>query len=112
MFRQLLNWRTLLALIAILIVSGTIWYSSYLADKIEKDERKKVELWVEAVTSLSNPVNTETKLASMISIQQTEIPIIETTEKDSIMTWVNLDSVSVERGWPEEDSIRTANSNS
>lgn len=111
MFRQLLNLRSLLALIAILIVSGTIWYSSYLADKIEKDERKKVELWVEAVTSISNPSNNETSLASMITLKN-EIPIIETTEKDSITTWVNLDSSRVEEGWKKNDTLRILNNNS
>jgi len=111
MFRQLLNWRSLLALIAILIVSGTVWYSSYLADKIERDERKKVELWVEAVTSISNPSNNETGLASMITLQN-EIPIIETNEKDSITTWVNLDSSLVEEGWKKNDSVRNLNTNS
>lgn len=112
MFRQLVNWRSLLALIAILIVSGTILYSSYLADKIEKDERKKVELWVEAVTSLSNPSNTETRLAAMITIQQNEIPIIEATEKDSITSWVNLDSAKIEKGWAKKDSLHIPNTNS
>jgi hypothetical protein len=112
MLRQLLNWRSLLALIAILIVSGTIWYSSYLADKIEKDERKKVELWVEAVTSINNPANTETGLASKITIQQNEIPIIEATESDSITNWVNLDSTSVEKGWPKQDGLHILNDNS
>ncbi|MBO9684170.1 MAG: HAMP domain-containing histidine kinase [Flavisolibacter sp.] len=112
MFRQLLNWRSLLALIAILIVSGTILYSSYLADKIEKDERKKVELWVEAVSSINNPDNTETGLASMITLQQKEIPIIETTEKDSITIWANLDSAKVERGWAKDDTLHDPNSNS
>jgi signal transduction histidine kinase len=112
MFRQLLNWRSLLALIAILIVSGTVWYSSYLADKIEKDERKKVELWVEAVTSISNPANTETGLASKITIRQNDIPIIETTETDSITSWVNLDSALVERGWAKEDTLHIPNNNS
>jgi len=111
MFRQLLNWRSLLALIAILIVSGTVWYSSYLADKIEKDERKKVEIWVEAVTSISNPSNNETGLASKITLTN-EIPIIETTEKDSITTWVNLDSSLVEEGWEKNDSLRILNNNS
>jgi len=111
MFRQLLNWRSLLALIAILIVSGTVWYSSYLADKIEKDERKKVEIWVEAVTSISNPSNNETGLASKITLTN-EIPIIETTEKDSITTWVNLDSSLVEEGWKKNDSLRILNNNS
>lgn len=112
MFSQLLNWRTLLALVAILIVSGTVWYSSYLADKIAKDERKKVELWAEAIRSINNPNNTETALASQITLQQTETPIIETSEKDSITNWVNLDSAKVENGWIENDSLRVSNNNS
>ena len=111
MIGQLFNLRSLLALVAILIVTGTIFYSSYLADKIEKDERKKVELWVEAVTSISNPNNTETALASKVTLQQNDIPIIETTEKDSISNWVNLDSASVEKGWEKEDTVRYANTN-
>lgn len=37
MFTQLLNWRTLLAVIAIAIVTGTIFYSQYLAKKIAND---------------------------------------------------------------------------
>ncbi len=48
MFRQLLNWRTVLALVAILIVSGTIIYSQYLAKKIAREEKQKVEEWVKA----------------------------------------------------------------
>lgn len=112
MFGHLLNWRNLLALVAIFIVSGTVWYSSYLADKIEKDERKKVELWAEAIRSINNPTNTETALASQITLQQTEIPIIETSEKDSITNWVNLDSAKVEQGWNENDSLRFSNNNS
>lgn len=111
MFRQFFNWRILLAVVAILIVSGTLWYSSYLADKIEKDERKKVELWAEAIRSINNPTNTETALASQISLQQKEIPIIETTEKDSITNWVNLDSSRVEKGWNKNDSLRLPNNN-
>ena len=48
MFRQILNWRTVLALIAIFIISGTIFYSQYLASKIAKEEKQKVEQWIEA----------------------------------------------------------------
>src|SRR6476469_6712599 len=110
MFRLLLNWRTLLSLVAILIVSGTIWYSSYLARKIADDERKKVTLWVEAGNSINNPANTETRLASMILIQK-EIPIIETTEKDSITNWVNLDSAEVVNGWDKGDTAFVLNRN-
>ena len=112
MFHQWLNWRTLLALVAICIVSGTIWYSSYLADKIENDERKKVTLWVEAGKSIANPNNQDVLLPSLIIINQKEIPIIATTEKDSIVEWINLDSAQVLRGWPEGDTARLLNNNS
>lgn len=84
MFRQPLNWRTLLALIAIFIVSGTVWYSSYLANKIEKEERQKVELWVQAGISISDLAITDTRLPLMVT-QQNDIPIIATNERDSIM---------------------------
>ena len=48
MIQQWLNWRTLLFVIAFFIVSGTIFYSNYLGKKIAKEEKQKVETWVEA----------------------------------------------------------------
>ncbi|TCZ68339.1 sensor histidine kinase [Flaviaesturariibacter aridisoli] len=92
MFRSLLNLRALLALIAILIVSGTIWYSSYLAAKIEREERQKVEEWVEAGKSLLNPASTDPTLAFKIQQDNDDIPIIWTNERDSIIEVKNLDS--------------------
>lgn len=98
MFRQLLNWRVLLALIAILIVSGTIAYSSYLAKKIEREERLKVEEWVEASTSLLNPNYTgDTRLHLRVLQNNSDIPIIWTNEKDSIFESINLDSVKLKK---------------
>jgi signal transduction histidine kinase len=93
MFRQLLNWRTVLALVAILIVSGTIWYSSYLADKIEREEKQKVGEWIVASKALLNASNTETELSFRIIQDNSDIPIIETDERDSITTYQNLDSL-------------------
>ena len=96
MFRQLLNWRTLLAVIAIFIVSGTIWYSSYLADKIEKEERRKVDAWVEASSLLASPNFTgDTRLNLRVINDNTDIPIIWTNERDSIIEFKNLDSAKV-----------------
>lgn len=92
MFRQILTWRTLLAVTAILIVSGTIWYSSYLAQKIENEERQKVEAWIEASKSLLNPSNTDVILPFKIIQNNDDIPIIETNEQDSITGFANLDS--------------------
>lgn len=85
--------RTFLGLCAILIVTGTIFYSNYLADKIAREERQKVQQWVEAGQFLINaPAESDTRLPSLILNEQTSIPIIETDEKDSITNWVNLDS--------------------
>lgn len=97
MFRSVLNWRFLLALVAILIVSGTIFYSSYLAKKIEQDERRKVEEWVEASNSLLNPKNTDTRLPFKIIQDNTDIPIIWTNERDSILEYKNLDSTKIQK---------------
>lgn len=87
------DWRSVIALVAILIVSGTIIYSRYLAQKIATEERQSVEQWVEAGKFLINsPSDADTKLASMILTQNTRIPIIETNENDSIIQYINLDS--------------------
>jgi len=92
MIRSMLNWRSLLALVAIVIVSATIIYSQYLARKIAADERQKMELWVDASKSmLSNP-GMDMTLPNFIRNGQQSIPIIETNEKDSITGFVNLDS--------------------
>jgi len=93
MFRQLLNWRTVLAIIAILIISGTVIYSQYLARKIARDEKLKVEQWIDASKSLINAQETsDITFAFRIVKDNQSIPIIETNEKDSITNWINLDS--------------------
>jgi signal transduction histidine kinase len=93
MFQQIFNWRAGLAFIAILIVTGTIFYSRYLARKIASQERLKVEQWVEASKSVLDPKNTDTELSLRIVRDNTDIPIIETNEKDSITAYQNLDSI-------------------
>jgi signal transduction histidine kinase len=96
MYRQFFSWRFLLAFVAILIVTGTIFYSKYLANKIAKDEKQKVQEWVEASTTILNPNTSEdTRLALKIIRDNNDIPIIWTNEKDSIIDHRNLDSLKV-----------------
>ncbi len=84
----------LLTLIAILIVSGTIFYSDYLSKKIGKEETQKIEAWVEAQKTIMNATDqTDITLATRIATENDDIPIIETNEKDSITnSYVNIDS--------------------
>ncbi len=98
MIFQLFNWRTLLAIIAIAIVTGTIFYSNHLAKKIAQDEKIKVEHWVAAEIDITNPNTTETALSSSIVIDNSkDIPMIAVTEKDSIFDYYNLDSSKIKK---------------
>ena len=93
MFRQILNWKIGLAMLAIGIATGTIFYSQYLAKKIAAEEKQKVAQWVEAGKYIINSSDTaDIKLATLITTKNTSIPIIETNEKDSITLFINLDS--------------------
>ncbi len=97
MIQQWFNWRTALAFIAICIVSGTIFYSQYLAKKIAHEERQNVEAWVEAQKTILHASDSSSlNLAVKISSDNNSIPIIETNEKDSITgNYVNIDSSKV-----------------
>jgi signal transduction histidine kinase len=98
MIQQWINGKTLLFLIAAAIVTGTIFYSTYLAKKIAKDEKKKVEVWAEAQRTILNASDeVSLNLAVKIALENKEIPIIETNERDSINigNCVNLDSAKI-----------------
>ncbi len=92
MIPSLSNWRTWLALLALVIVTGTIFYSRYLSKKIAREERDKVELWVTASKAIFDNPDMPLTLPNLIRNEQTHIPIIETNEKDSIVNYINLDS--------------------
>jgi signal transduction histidine kinase len=83
MFTQLLNIRTLLGVIAVAIVTGTIFYSNYLARKIAAEERKKVSIWVQALkTRAETTEKPALNLTNIITSENTDIPIIEANEQD------------------------------
>lgn len=96
MFRQLFNLRSALALIAVAIVTGTIFYSNFLSKKIEVEEREKISQWIEANKFIATaPPNANLTLASEIQQQNTDIPIIWTNENDSIIDSRNIDSIAI-----------------
>jgi signal transduction histidine kinase len=99
MIPQWLNWRIILVCIAILLVSGTIFYSEYVSGKIAREERKNVEAWVEAQRTILNSSDSASiNLATKISTENNQIPIIETNEKDIITgNYINLDTTLVKK---------------
>ncbi len=91
---QWINGRTFIFLIAACIVTGTIFYSEYLSEKIAADEKQRVETWFEAQkTLLFADDKASLNLASKISSENRDIPIITTNEKDSITNdYLNIDT--------------------
>ena len=95
MFQQILNWRTGLAAIAILIVTGTIFYSQYVSRKIAKEERVRVTAFGESlkIKALSDDPNV-LYFTNKIAGDNVDIPIIETDENDNPSgQYVNLDTL-------------------
>ena len=94
MFPNLFNWRSALAIVAIAIVTGTIFYSQYIAKKIAADERKKVNVWVQSLkTRATATEESALALTNTITSENTDIPIIETDENDNPSgSWLNLDT--------------------
>ena len=96
MIQPLFNWRTGLAIIAIAIVSGTVFYSQFLARKIAREERGKVAEWVEAGKLLVQDTSgISDKLTITIITENKTIPIIVTNERGQILDHANLDSAMV-----------------
>ncbi|HQV38248.1 MAG: HAMP domain-containing histidine kinase [Flavobacteriales bacterium] len=51
------RWKLVLALVAMTIVGASLWYSSRIVNKVRLEERRKVELWAEAVRNRAQLVN-------------------------------------------------------
>jgi signal transduction histidine kinase len=84
MLNQFFNWRTSLAIIAIAIVTGTVFYSNYLSEKLAADEREKVAVWVQSLkTRAAVTDQAALDLTNAITSHNSTIPIIETDEHDN-----------------------------
>jgi signal transduction histidine kinase len=99
MITQLFNWRTALAIVAIAIVSGTVFYSNYLSKKIANDEREKVDVWVQSLkTRAAATEQVALDLTNAITSRNTTIPIIETDEFDNPSgQGLNLDTLEIKK---------------
>ncbi len=99
MIIRFLNLKTILAVIAICIVSGTIFYSQYIARKIALEETRKIEQWAEAVKNNSNPNLTVSNLTSKVLAENSiDIPILLVTENNELLDHRNIDTTGIYTG--------------
>jgi signal transduction histidine kinase len=87
--RNRLSWLILLAAAFIL---ASVLYSRYLADLLAAGERQKIEQWVGAQRFIAGAGPEQDILfATLVVSGQSEIPVIETDERDHITNHLNLD---------------------
>ena len=84
----------LLALIAIGIVTSTIFYSRYVSRKIAKEERDRVTAFGESLKMKARSNDPDIiAFTNQIAVENDDIPIIETDEKNNpTETYINIDS--------------------
>jgi signal transduction histidine kinase len=90
---KLSYWKGGLSIIGAAIVIGSFFYSNFLAEEISQREKKIVQEWVAAQKVVANAfAGEDLSISSIIIAEQKTIPVIETDEKDSVMSFINLDS--------------------
>jgi two-component system, sporulation sensor kinase D len=63
-------WKYFLGIFALLIIGASFWYTSFLATKIEREERLKLTLWAEAIQKKAKLVKYTAKLFSELSEEE------------------------------------------
>ncbi|PHX91525.1 MAG: ATP-binding protein [Flavobacteriales bacterium] len=86
--------RIILMLIALIIGIVTLYLSQLLIIKIAGEEKKKIEIWAEAQSILTDP-NTEGDLGFQLRVVQsnTTIPVILVDENNKIKQTLNIETL-------------------
>ncbi|MEI8279893.1 MAG: HAMP domain-containing sensor histidine kinase [Bacteroidota bacterium] len=94
--KQYLNWKSYLVVIALCIVAASLYYTNQLAAKLANEEKKKVELLVEGIKTISKAQGDQ-DLAFVLSVitQNTTIPLIIVDQKGKINDYKNIDTTGV-----------------
>jgi two-component system, sporulation sensor kinase D len=71
-------WKIILSIFAMVIIGLSLWYTNYLAKKIQEEERLRVKLWSETVK----------KQAELVNLTNQTFEQLKAEERDNIQDWV------------------------
>lgn len=90
------RWKQILLLSAILIGTGSLWYTNRLVADIKFTERQKMELWAEATRIvIGAPLESELAFPFSVIESNTHIPVILTDSVGHILGSKNIDTTKV-----------------
>ena len=75
------RWKYLLSLIAFLIVIGTNWYASHIANQVQKEERQKIKLWSQAIR----------KKADLVKLTNQSFFALSEKERENVELWAKAE---------------------
>ncbi len=84
--------------VSFIIVCLILWNTSVFFQKFKNEERIKMKILAESYQRISTAdLNSEMSLETSIIESNHNIPMLITTDKDSIIDWANLDSIKASR---------------
>lgn len=92
-----------LILLAIVIITVSLWYTRSLANKIAVEERKKVILWAKSIQFVANTEDMGSGFSFVVEElikSNTTVPAILTDEKGNVLSY---DSVKIPKNIQEKD---------
>jgi two-component sensor histidine kinase len=79
-YQEKSNWKIYLAIMGILILTASLIYTTSVANKLAEEERKKVEIWVEAINNVysedEEDIQADFSFELKIIANNTTIPLI------------------------------------
>lgn len=91
--RQYINWKSYLIVIALAIVTATLFYTNRLARNLGIEEKRRVEQVVAGIKTISNAKpDQDVSFAGSIVDQNTNIPMIIVDEQGKIIDSKNIDT--------------------
>jgi len=112
-YQRKFRWKVILLILALIIAGFTLWYTNNIAEKIGIEEERKMEYWAKAqfyAAQIDETVKGFEFVHEIVRNNNT-IPTIWTSDNDVIKGVRNFDTLKLNRGWDEKDSLKRLKDN-
>lgn len=100
-YRLKQRWKIFLLLVAIVIGFASLFITNGLVRELSQEERKKIELWAEAIRELSQLTNLDDTTQNFTIISEvlqnnTTVPVILADENDNMLSFRNISPLKLD----------------
>ena len=97
-YSRKVRWKISLLILGLLIAGASLYYTNRLAKRLGDEEKKKVELWAEAMKVLTESTNPDADINFVFKVIENNetIPVIVTDDSGGVVFTRNIDSARVD----------------